>query len=481
VYDHYNTGEFEIANNTGTKYGTRQELKDAITSLKNHHISVYADVVLNHQTGGQPDGFWEAIRVEMEARTTERWGDGWERGKIEIRGYTRFDYPERAGAYSSFKWSARHFDSVDTAIEIRQEGQIFHDGNKYIYRFLFNEEGYDPHLKNFDRWVSLEKGNYDFLTSCDIDYGRPDVREEMKNWGEWFVNEFGFDGVRLDAVKHISANYTREWIGHVRYKAGRDLFAVAEYINGDVQYLQYFIDDVSFSGDFPQRICLFDFPLFFKLRQASYDGEDYSLQNLNTGTLLSVHPDLAVTFIDNHDYEFGRDYNSHVQPWFKPLGYSFILLRKHGFPCLFSPDYYGSSDAGLHNGYQSGREYLELLLKLRKQFALGEERYYDQKNIAGWVRMGFTDGAKGAMAVVVNTAYNKVLPIAMNTGRIYRSFYHFATIKWTPDGFVVVRGAYELYGNKEEGLWTDEAGWADFVADGGSVSVWLEEGTHLEE
>jgi alpha-amylase len=356
---------------------------------------------------------------------------------------------------------------------------VFQDSGKYIYRFLYNEAGYVPHPKNFDRWVSLEKGNYDFLICCDIDYGRPDVRDEMKSWGEWFVNEFNFDGVRLDAVKHISAGYMREWIGYVRYKSGKDLFAVAEYINADTLYLHDYIDTVSNKGDYPQRVCLFDFPLFFKLKDASYNGDGYDLRNLFEHTLLAEQPALAVTFVENHDYEFGRDLNSHVQEWFKPLAYAFILLREGGFPCIFFPDYYGSTDNGLHKGYASGREYLELLLKLRKQFALGEERYYAEKNVAGWVRMGFVEGAKGAMAVVINNAYNEVLSIRMNTGRHFKTFYHLATIKWTPGGFLVSKGSYLPYGNKQEALWTDEEGWGDFISDGGSVSLWLEEGAGL--
>ena len=31
-----------------------------------------------------------------------------------------------------------------------------------------------------------------------------------------------------------------------------------------------------------------------------------------------------------------------VEPWFKPLAYAFILLRREGYPCLFLPDYEGA-------------------------------------------------------------------------------------------------------------------------------------------
>jgi alpha-amylase len=109
----------------------------------------------------------------------------------------------------------------------------------------------------------------------------------------------------------------------------------------------------------------------------------------------------------------------------------------------------------------------------------GEEWYYANYNVAGWVRMGFVPGAKGAMAVVINNAYNRVESIRMNTGRSSKRFYHLATIKTTPDGFLVVRDRYEMYGGKAEELYTDEFGWADFLADGGTVAIWIEDGVGL--
>jgi alpha-amylase len=492
VYDHFDLGEFIPVGETTTrtKYGTKAELVEAIKSLHGNgtqkRIQVYADVVLNHKTGGSEDDYWQAIRVEKDNRSFERWGEGFEQGLIEIKAYTQFNYPERQGAYSTFQWRAKHFDSVDTTTKIRQHGNVFNDpSGKYIYRFLYNESGYIPADKSPETWVSLEKGNYDYLTGCDFDYGRYDVREEMKHWGSWLARELDLDGVRLDAVKHISADYIREWLGHVRWQTGRNLFAVAEYIAGSTEPLHAYFARVTAEGEYPQPITLFDFPLYFKFKDASRMGEGFDLRTLNQGTLMAEQPALAVTYVENHDYEYGRGFNSHVEEWFKPLAYAFILLRDKGYPCIFFPDYYGSLDwvenGNLwHRAQKSGREYLDLLLKLRKQFALGEERYYADRNVAGWVRMGFVPGAKGAMAVVINTAYGAVKAIRMNTGRFNKRFYHLATLKLTDHGFGVVRDRYELYGDKAEGLWTDSNGWADFLADGGTASIWIEDGVGLE-
>jgi alpha-amylase len=181
--------------------------------------------------------------------------------------------------------------------------------------------------------------------------------------------------------------------------------------------------------EYPQPITVFDFPLYFKFKRAAREREEFHLRELFEGTLQAEQPKLAVTFVENHDYEYGREYQSHVEAWFKPLAYAIILLRRGGYPCLFFPDYYGSLDVGDHKGYLSGRTYLELLLKLRKQFALGEELTYVQSSVAGWTRLGFVAGAKGAMAVVMNTAHGRVQAIRMHVGRGQREFYHLATCK----------------------------------------------------
>lgn len=497
-YDGFDLGEFDQCFTTRTRWGTRDELHAAINALHGYenrggrlvatgkrYVQVYVDVVLNQMFGGDEAGTpWDAVRVDPSDRTSERWGTGYECGQIGITPFTSFTHSGRGTAYSSFVWSARHFSAVDRVARIQQDGATFHDPEgKYIYRFLHNEAGYAPPDKRFASWVSHENGNYDYLCGADVDYGRYDVREEMKYWGAWLTRTIGADGFRLDAVKHYDAAFAREWLGHVRAQVARDLFCVGEYIASGTAPLHAWLGEVTAAGAYPQDASLFDFPLRFKLRDASWSGERFDLRELETGTLVAEQPAKAVTFAECHDSQFYRGVDSHVREWFKPLAYSFILLRERGYPCVFFPDYYGMSAELDTRGQASGREYLDLLLRVRKQFALGEERYYGDRNVAGWIRMGGVPGARGALAVVINNAARGVRSVWMDSGRLNRRFYHLATIKHTgsyePGGFLVVRSGYGVYGDKAEGLWTDGSGRACFPADSGSVSLWIEDGVGL--
>ena len=49
VYDMYDLGEFEQKGTVRTKYGDRKQYVDAVKSLQNAGIQVYADTVLNHR------------------------------------------------------------------------------------------------------------------------------------------------------------------------------------------------------------------------------------------------------------------------------------------------------------------------------------------------------------------------------------------------------------------------------------------------
>ncbi len=110
------------------------------------------------------------------------------------------------------------------------------------------------------------------------------------------------------------------------------------------------------------------------------------------GTLLSEHPESAVTFVDNHDTQFCAGGSESPVLWmFQVAAYAFILLRSAGRPCVFWRDLYGAPDN------QAGivRE-LPLLLRIRHVCAKGEESVIADKGpkLVGFVRSGIREDAQ---------------------------------------------------------------------------------------
>lgn len=366
VYDPYDLGEFDQRGTIPTKYGTRAEYLAAIRALQDAGLAVYADVVWNHRLGG--DGA-EVVRATPYSAVNRHHATGPTR---EVEVWTRFEFPGRAGRHDGRTLDARHFVAVDFDGRAPQE----HDT---VYLF----EG-----KSFDRAVDEEFGNYHYLMGADLDHGNPEVQQMTVDWGRWFLDTTGVDGLRLDAVKHIPTWALRLYLDAMREHAGRPLPAVAEYWSMHLAALEHFL---SATGE---RMMLFDVPLHYTFHLASRVGSSFDLRTVFDGSLVAARPDLAVTFVDNHDSQPMQALESPVEDWFKPLAYALVLLRRAGLPCVFGADYDGASYTEAHWGEEpteitmtSFRPLLDTMLALRRELGDAEQHdSFDHPNVVGWLR-----------------------------------------------------------------------------------------------
>lgn len=433
VYDMYDLGEFDQKGSVRTKYGTRDQYLAALQSLRGAGIQAYADTVLNHRMGGDDTEIVRATPFAQDDRIHPK-------GEMrEIESYTHWHFPGRAGAYSKFQWQARHFDAVDYDHRSPDE-----KGMVYLL------EG-----KQFDDYVALENGNFAYLMGADLDFQSQEVRDEVTAWGKWYLDTTGVDGFRLDAVKHISAWFFPQWLDELERHAGKDLFVVAEYWTPDVGILHWYLDRLG------GRITVFGVPLHYHFHEASRAGGNYDMRRLLEGSLMGQRERDVVTFVENHDSQPLQALESTVEPWFKPLAYAIILLRREGYPCVFYADYYGAEyeDVGRDgNKYRiimpSHRWLIDKFLYARHHYGWGSQvDYQDHWNRIGWVRLGDAEHPK-AMAVLMSNGQEgtKWMEVARPNAR-----------------FV------DLTEHVKEPVITNDAGWGEFRCSGGSVSVWVEQ------
>lgn len=434
AYDLYDLGEFNQKGSVRTKYGTKDQYLAAIQAAHDVGLQIYGDVVFNHKGGADATEWAQAVRVETGNRNTEVGGD------VSIQAWTDFEFPGRGNAYSSFKWHWYHFDGVDWAQNLQESGRI--------YKFRGTGKAWD--------WeVDPENGNYDYLMFADLDMQHPDVRNELKSWGAWYVGFTGVDGFRMDAVKHIQFDFWNDWLDSVRAATAKPLFSVGEYWSYDVAKLHNFLTKTG------GRLSLFDAPLHLNFYQASRGGGGYDMRNLMNGTLMQQQPAKAVTLVDNHDTQPLQALESPVMDWFKPLAYAFILLREEGYPCLFYPDYYGSTytdrgqDGSLHTvTMASHKAILDKLLAARRDFAYGPQyNYMDHPDIIGWTRLG-------------NAAHPRAMAVILTDGP--------GGTKWMEVGKANA-AFHDVTGNRAGAVTTNEWGWGQFPVNGGSVSVWVQD------
>lgn len=425
VYDLFDLGEFEQKGTRRTKYGTKQELLRAVEALRARKIRVYADIVFNQRCGADETEQVGARRVNMEDRNQV------EDEVIQIKAWTKYLFPGRGETYSAMKWSAEHFTAVDCNADAPDENVVY----------LFEN-------KTFSGDVSFEQGNFDYLMGCDVDVYHEGVREELFVFGRWFVDTTKVDGFRLDALKHIPSAFFKDWLERMRgHFAGQELFAVGEYWTADLEELKTYLAKV----DGAMR--LFDVPLHFRMLEASRAGENYDLCTIFDGTLVQDNPLMAVTFVDNHDTQPGSALESWVEPWFKPLAYALIMLRRDGYPCLFYADYFGWEGDGEQPALASHQVLLNAFLEARAKYNYGDQHdYFDHPSCIGWLRTGDEDHP-GAMVVLLSNGEAGVKRI--ETGKPNAKF-------------------VDCTGHDQEPIKTDESGAAEFRCPAGNVSVWLQ-------
>jgi len=434
-YDLYDLGEFDQKGSVSTKYGTRQQLIEAVAAGKAAGLQVYADLVLNHMGGADEKELVTVRKVNPENRNE------FISEPYEIEAHTKFTFPGRGGKYSEFVWNYKCFSGVDFD-ERTGENAIFSIQNEY-------GEGWQDVL-------DLENGNYDYLMFSDIDFRNPEVREELKRWGKWFYETVGMSGFRLDAIKHMPHWFYNEWLDYMRGEFQQEFFTVGEYwAPHDLQALLDYITATE------GRIALFDAPLQSNFHKASLEGNNYDLTGIFNGSLVSVRPELAVTLVENHDTQPLQSLENPVEGWFRPIAYALILLRAAGYPCVFYTDLYGSEYTDAGNDGEDHRVTLEqlqgidVMLLTRKHLAYGAQRdYFDYPNCIGWTREGDDEHENSGCAVLISNGDEgqKNMEVgAKFAGKVFK----------------------DALNNRQEEILIDDSGWAEFKVNAGSVSVWV--------
>ncbi|HRP57035.1 alpha-amylase [Agriterribacter sp.] len=429
VYDLYDLGEFDQKGTVRTRFGTKAEYLGCIAAFHEHHMNVLADIVLNHRMGGDEKEQVTVKNVNEENRT-EMISDA-----HTIDAYTRFTFPGRKKKYSDFIWNWHCFTGTS------ENGSI---------AVILNEYGNG----GWEDVLGKEFGNYDYLMGNDVEFRNPYVREELKRWGVWYVQTTGIDGFRLDAVKHINPGFFPEWLQYLKAHFQKDFFCIGEYWKSDVQMLLNYIDATG------GMIRLFDVPLHFNFYDASTKGENYDLRTIFDNTLIKERPDLAISFVDNHDTQPLQSLQSTVDFWFKPLAYALILLREQGIPCVFYPAVYEARYAGPGGNEEAYIELnkvaaLEKMMVVRKDLAYGMQRdFFDHPNTIGWTREGTDEKPGGGCAVLLSNGGEGSKNMLVGERHAGKTF-------------------VDCCGGRPEKITLNEKGEGTFFVNAGSAAVWV--------
>lgn len=354
-YDYYDLGEYDSRGGDQTsgngsyiptRYGTKAELLQAVNEFHNNGIDVYADIVLNHRSGGISEPNTYAVSYPT-AMPNDGSGNTW----------TSFPLSNGSGRINWNNGVEFFYPNAD--VNPGNTSDFYSETQYGFFKFYQNYFAYDN---------ALHDGTGETLPFGD----------SLLVWGNWLTNEIGFDGFRFDFVKGIHPVYLKEWCN---YGAMNNKFYVGELYDGDIGRLKSWLDWMS--GDYTgpgakvtagtnHKPAVFDFNLRFAYKAFSDDVAGYDIRNWHSAGLFNngVDYDKIVTFVENHDFDrinyLGEEALDDHSPVINGKIFCYAhMLMSPGLASIWWRDYQ----------YYGMKDEINELIEIRTKFASGT--HYD--------------------------------------------------------------------------------------------------------
>ena len=255
-------------------FGSEEELRTMISTLKGYGTGVIADVVVNH------------------------------RGNLS----NWVDFPEETYNGVTYKMYStdicKNDDGGETANHLPAGMSLSAN----------NDEGED--------WSGMR----------DLDHKSENVRNVIKAYVQFLVNDIGYTGFRYDMTRGFWANRVAEY-----NDAAGVQYSVGEFW-GSLNEIGNWINNCEWGGK--KMSASFDFPFRYTVRDVVRGKDDGGIKktwkDLNIGGLMSTaqYKRYAVTFVENHDTQ-RRDDNDNDPISVDTLAANAYLLTMPGTPCVF--------------------------------------------------------------------------------------------------------------------------------------------------
>ncbi len=177
-----------------------------------------------------------------------------------------------------------------------EDGALYRDGS-LVSTYSNDSQGIFNHEKEWSDFGTAENQIYHSIYGLsDLNQQNSTVDKYMKDSADMWIG-LGVDGIRVDAVKHMSYGWLKNWLGSIYSREG--VFTFGEWYYGGITNDAEFSNFTNTSG-----MSLLDFRFANALRNAlgSKTGtmEDLSSVVSSTSTDFDEVND-QVTFMDSHD------------------------------------------------------------------------------------------------------------------------------------------------------------------------------------
>lgn len=337
-FDHYDLGDKFQKGGNKTSMGDKDELLRMIAVLKANGLDVIQDVVINHLSGaGSFTNQGGQDPMAIDDGSTSRYKN--------FR-YVCFATPES-------EYDAENY--LSRAGRFHKNWQNFYPNN---------DNACCTNDLNTPWWgpdVSYEENAFGLSSNAIYNPVQEEfyMKNGIRSWLIWYKKQLGFDGIRIDAVKHFPADVMEDFLWNLQNNSGfanqgDEFYAVGEYVDS-APALDAWCDAVQ------NRAGTFDFNLRFELSDMVKSNGTYNLGNIpnvqqnnrgRTSPFVNNHDTFRPLLESNGDFSGDWDLQYELSEHISPddprrsLAYA-IILALDGSPLIFFEDLFDIGTTGM--------------------------------------------------------------------------------------------------------------------------------------
>ena len=327
-FDHYDLGDKYQKGNVKTRMGDKDELLRMVAVLKANGIDIIQDIVLNHITGaGSATGQGGQDPSAMDDGSTS---------KYKNFRYACFDTPATTESSANYLNRKGRFPKNWT--------NFYPNPSNPCCTNPINSPFWGPDI-SYESSAFGASGNATFNPTQAQNY----MRDNTRDWMIWYKKQVGWDGVRMDAVKHFPTYVAEDYLWNIQFgslwaNGGEDMFAVGEWVGGSN-------DLDAWSTAVQNRAGTFDFGLRNALSGIVSGNGGFDLGTVPNFQQQNRYK--TVPFVNNHDtfrpekdadgnyigWDSGNELAPHIEPndVRKSVVHA-IILAVDGAPQIFFED-----------------------------------------------------------------------------------------------------------------------------------------------
>ena len=427
-FDAYDLGDKYQKGTVTTRFGTKDDVLRMIAVMHANGIEVIADVVLNHVVGaGGEDG-------GAGGDDPNAYDDKWKNFR-----YVCYETPYKDGKKEDY-WNRKGRWPKNWQNFHANEGHLSNDGdwcagwwgpdvcyNEGAYGQSSNVVGYNP----------TQSKNY--------------MRDQTREWMNWFKKQTAVDGYRWDAVKHYPEWAQQDFLYNVKYalpdfaKGGQAMFSVGEFIGSKSEIDNYCMAVQYANGWGEFGMGGYDVPLRGAIKNVidgggynnigSIPGEQLGMRYNDYGDGQRVHRSL--NYVNSHDtfrpifddngnykdWDTSNETGWHIDPFDQRLGMAYaIAMALDGNVSVFMEDLFNLSNNNRYNHMPADKNQLPMRSNIKNliwchqnlAFKYGDYkvRWQDQDLLvierSGKAIIAITDDGANAKDVWIDTDFRNV-------------------------------------------------------------------------